>query len=266
MVLAPQDNCAFCLASIGKGASVELFKELYGFNQQIKIPYLPKSFFVLQDLVPLGFCGAHLLVLPKPFAGGHDLSFASIHNQHEIEKTIEAIISTIQECFYGHPIFIFEHGPGFIDEEPIACGGCHVDHAHGHIVVLPKGIDLNLIVLEAQQILANMGWQISCEEKPPVSNVFYNLKQITGINPYLYFGTLTADINFHSYIYVQKDRSLSPEAQFFRRIIAKVAYKEVNPMYWHWRDVSSKLTFDARLQELRKNVKDFFEVYKNKVL
>src|SRR6266705_816467 len=164
MSMQRKGACDFCQA-VETGRGTPLFSELYGQDQIISVSHLPSSFTVLQDSVPLGIRGAHLLLIPKPIFDGHDISLAVTHDQCALKEATDIVTLALQACFPEHPVFVFEHGAGFVDNEPIACGGCHLDHAHGHFLVLPQNTVVEKIIREIEKTLAVSGWDNLPQQK-----------------------------------------------------------------------------------------------------
>lgn len=258
-----ENPCSFCLTGESRGISIELFKELYSENQIIDIQGLLSSYIVLQDLIPLGIHGAHLLLLAKANGKSHDISLASVENQKEMLLATQLLIRVMKLCFPKHPLLVFEHGPGFVNGEPIACGGCHVDHAHGHLLALPRGVDLTAIVDDVEKTLSASGWSDLSNQKFYSSEILGELPAIAGINPYMHFGLVNSDDETSALTYVQTSRDQHVESQLIRRVIAKVVYGQTRATYWNWRDVSDGLTSKQRMQELRQSVADFRSIYES---
>lgn len=56
-------SCEFCLIPETRGT--ELFRKFYGMDQVIGSVSVDPSMILMQDVVPLGEDGAHLLLFPK---------------------------------------------------------------------------------------------------------------------------------------------------------------------------------------------------------
>lgn len=253
-------NCEFCYAVDNNGTDV--FKQFYGDSQILGISGLSDSFTALQDVVPLGEEGAHVLLVPKPSNAGHDISLAVVADQESVLWAGKVVVGTLLNVFpEGNPIFYFEHGPGHIDDQPIACGGCHMDHAHGHFVVLPKEEEDSLIVIrnKANEMLATTGWSEKALDVETEASLLEHLSQRAEGRPYLHFGMIYPNGDVKAYTYVQKRVEEYVESQLFRGIIASEIYKKPDPTFWHWRDIVAGFTSEERVSELRRNRQVFKE-------
>jgi len=253
-----RDNCDFCFIDENRGT--DLFKKTYAVDQQINIEGLDDEFVVMQDLVPLGIDGAHLLLLPKRSGRGHSISLASIDDQTRLKAASDTVINFLQKNFGRNNIFTFEHGPGFIEGEPIACGGCHMDHAHGHFVVLPHGASFDPIKNKLEESLSLSGWDHLLDQTYESEVLFSDVDKIAKLSPYLQIGIITNEDNRKSFTYVQRKTSDKVASQLMRKILALCVYGEKDSTYWHWRDITDGLTSNTRLEELQNIVMKFREI------
>ena len=214
----------------------------------------------MQDLVPIAEKGGHVLLMPNKVGKGHDISLATVNDQKQLEFATNVAVGELKKIFPENPIFIFEHGPGFIEGEPIACGGCHLDHAHGHILLMPKGTRLESIKKGIEKNLAQIGWNNPASRAEKSDEIFANIYNVTGINPYLHVGMISPEENVTSFTYVQKLESEYVESQSLRRVIADVVYSEKSTWYWHWREISSGNTSQQRLTQLQNDIEHFRKV------
>lgn len=203
---------------------------------------------ILQDVVPLAESGAHLMIMPN----SHRISLATVDDQSELAAATNATISGLRKHF-SEPIFFFEHGPGFIEGEQIACGGCHMDHAHGHVLLLPAGTQLKPIQERAEQILYQSGWDDIPNKRVESTTVFTGNDKVAGLEPYIHMGLMTDD-EAHAITYIQKFKNHAVESQLLRHVVSEVIYKHPESSYWHWRDVAEGLADHARLNQIQKEV------------
>lgn len=253
-------NCEFC--SIPETRGTDLFRQLYDVDQVITSIPVDRSMTLMQDVVPLGEGGVHVLLLPKQVGKGHYISLASSDNPEAISNSTEQTIKSIQKAFPNKPLFLFEHGSGFVEGEQITCGGCHMDHAHGHIIALPNNTRLSPIVEALEGVFKTAGGDDLVAQKQADKILFDNIGSITGINPYIHIAMV--DGNQRSSItYTQTSRSPNIESQLLRRITAKVVYNESNSTYWHWRDITAGFTSKQRLNELKENVRFFSAIFRS---
>lgn len=241
-------KCEFCLIPLNK--TTEYFKCVHGtLPHTLNIPNVPRNFTVLQDLIPIAEYGGHLLLIPNT----HFISLASVEDQEGLSITRDSIIYGLRKHFPQNPIFMFEHGPGFIDDEPIACGGCHLDHAHGHIMVLPKESRLLNIQNKMEDILSECGWMNPRDSAIQSTDIFTGTHEITGNYPYIQIGIYTVDLNCTSLVYVQKSRKNIVPSQLLRTVIADVIYGLKDSFYWHWRDILMGFSTPQRLSQVRQD-------------
>lgn len=257
----PLEQCEFC--SIPETKGTQLFREMYNKDQILNIPSLPRDFTTMQDVVPIAEKGGHVLLIPNRVGEGHYISLAIVNNQEQLAIASKVVTAELNKVFPENPIFTFEHGPGFIEGEPIACGGCHLDHAHGHMLLLPKGTTLEPIKTKMEQALDESGWDNPALRAEAASAIFTNIYDIAGINPYLHIGMINSEENDAiSFTYVQKSKTENVESQLLRKIIANVVYSEKDATYWHWQDVSMGIASRQKLTQLRNDVAHFRRVTK----
>lgn len=190
------------------------------------------------------------------FGKGHDLSLASLGNQRAIASSTQQVVDSLQTTFPEKPIFVFEHGPGFIEEEPIACGGCHMDHAHGHFVVLPKGTQFADLVAKTEDQLELGGWNNPARYRQEGGTPFTDIMGVSGLNPYLQMGLIIGN-QVRTITYVQKSRENYVESQLLRKVIAEVVYNKPESSYWHWRDIAEGFSSKERIAKLKEDVLSF---------
>jgi hypothetical protein len=242
-------SCDFCLIPSTKTTSY--FQDLYGnLEHTLTIKGVPENFTVLQDLVPIAEYGGHLLLMPNL----HHISLATIEDQTSLKTASDAIVSTLQSHFPHNPLFIFEHGPGFIEGEPIACGGCHLDHAHGHIMILPEGSALDPIRQKAEAALISNGWSNLEKNRFKTKKMFTDIQETTKLNPYLYLGMVYPNKTTNAYIYVQNSKDFMVASQLLRTVVSEVIYNKSRPSEWHWRDIHTGLSTPEKKRELKAKI------------
>ena len=241
-------RCDFCIVQLTK--TTDCYKKLYGdLPHTLSVPGISKNFTILQDFAPLGIYGGHILLLPN----AHFISFATICDQIEAQQEVSNIINSLKKFFPRNPIFIFEHGPGFLNGEMIACGGCHVDHAHLHFLILPEHVRLEPIKQRFEEILTTTGWSDALTRGQRSDHLLRNIDKITGVEPYLFIGMVHPNDTSVSYIYIPKNQKEQIESQVVRKIIADIVYHHPESPYWHWRDICAGLSSEERLEELKRN-------------
>lgn len=250
-----EEQCDFCLTPILK--TTKYFRNLHGnIPHVLNIPNVPANFTVLQDVVPLAENGGHLLLMPNH----HFISLATVNDKKGLINTTDIIIKNLHKYFPNNPIFIFEHGAGFIEKKPIACGGCHINHAHGHIVVLPKGSKLEIIKNKMEEELIRSGWRNPRTQAIQSSRIFYHLDKFTGLNPYLHIGIVTKDGQITSFTYPQKVKSFNIPSQLIRAVISSIIYGQADSTHWHWRDILIGLTSLKRIKQIKTDVVKFRKI------
>ncbi|KKP29417.1 MAG: hypothetical protein UR15_C0016G0002 [Parcubacteria group bacterium GW2011_GWA2_31_28] len=248
-------QCGFCL--IPEIKTTEYFQNMYGdLPHTLNVPGVPANFTVLQDLVPIAEQGGHLLVMPN----AHYISLATVEDQEGIAVARDAIIGGLRKHFPNNSIFTFEHGQGFLDGEPVACGGCHLDHAHGHLIILPEGSQLAPIQNKVEEVLLTNGWMDPNFHAVRSGKIFIDITQRSGTNPYLHIGMVMPDGASSSLTYVQKTKSLNVPSQLLRASISEVIYKQTDPTYWHWRDVQMGLASSQRMEQMKRDVVAFRQI------
>lgn len=241
-------TCEFC--QMPSQAGTETFRALFQENQIIEPPNFLESFFVAQDVASLGIQGGHVLLIPRR----HTLSFADTPDGLSSNKAAKDLTVLLQHLYPTHPIFFFEHGAGFIRGQAVACGGCHIDHAHAHFVVLPKDAKFMSIQNETIRELHRAGWD-RIMQLPVPAKQFFNLVPFVHAMPYLYAGMITGD-HHTAVIIPQRKEKGSIESQLYRRVLSAVIYKHPDATFWNWRDIVSGYTTPERLISLKAGVRE----------
>ncbi len=218
-------DCRFCAIEHG---GTDLCIDLYGEAPAVEIPGVPDSFHVLHCAFPLGYRGCHLLLTPK----SHYRSLASCHDQSEVRRAVDATLHTLREMYPDHWFFIFEHGPGEIDQRAVKCGGCHVDHAHGHILAFSRDVEFEDILDMTESALEDLGWDLE-SQRAVTAEPFVNIGEFTGEKPYLHVGRITDD-GAEAYTYQQVSAAAAIPSQLLRKLAA-AADGHPEPTYWNWK-------------------------------
>mgnify|MGYP001570513872 CR=1 FL=1 len=252
-IVAPKD-CVFCLMNGDEGTTQ--YRDHYGLNQVVELN-LPATFTAIHDVAPMGENVAHLLLVPKRDAARHYVSLAIVQDQVGLTSSRDIIIGAYKKLSPENPIFFFEHGPGIVEGEAVACGGCTVDHAHGHVVMLPKGTTMDPVKAMAESILNVGGWQSVSSRGIETVEIFSNLFDVAGINPYLHIGIVETDGSSRAITYIQKTRSETVPSQLMRRVLSESIYDRQDPSYWHYRDIMDGFVPPERVEQLKAEVLDF---------
>jgi hypothetical protein len=150
-------------------------------------------------------------------------------------------------------VFAFEHGTGALDGRAVKCGGCHVDHAHGHLLVLDEEVAFETIRDLTEEALLDLGWDLAAQAREG-DDVFAGLGDFAGANPYLHVGAVT-DRGRVSVTYRQVEGCEGIPSQLLRKLIATAAGRG-QPTYWNWK-VILEHRLEGRLREFRELVRDF---------
>jgi hypothetical protein len=218
------DSCRFCGLRNGED---DLFVELHGERPTLPIPGVADSFLSMLCAFPLGHMGGHLLLAPK----AHYTSLARLSPEDELRSTVDAVEKTLLGMFPNHWLFTFEHGPGALENRPIKCGGCHVDHAHGHVLVLDRSVAFEEIRALTEETLENLDWDLAVQSRES-DRPFADLGSFCGDHPYLHIGALGADGVAFTYKQVSEGQSIP--SQLLRKLVA-TAQGKPNPSHWNWK-------------------------------
>jgi diadenosine tetraphosphate (Ap4A) HIT family hydrolase len=232
-------TCRFC--GLKNGAN-DLFMELHGEAPHLAIPGIPGSMMVMLCAFPLGHRGGHLLITPKE----HHPSLAQCPGQEALRQTAQTVAETLREMFPNHWLFAFEHGAGSIQDRPVKCGGCHVDHAHGHVLVLDRSIRFDEIRELTEATLDGLGWDVPSQAHA-TARPWNELAAVCGEYPYLQIGSLWPVRR--SVIYQQISENQSIPSQLLRRLVATAAGRP-NPSYWNWK-IALQHNLRPRLEQYR---------------
>jgi len=216
--------CRFC--GLRRGEK-DLFMELHGDVPHLPIPGVPDSLMVMLCAFPLGHRGGHLLIAPKQ----HYPSLARFTRQEELRRVTENVADLLQRMFPAHWLFAFEHGPGELANRPVKCGGCHVDHAHGHVLVLDPAIRFDDIRELTEEVLEGLGWDLAAQTHEG-ETPFVDIAAFCGERPYLHIGRLGPAGKAVTYRQDAEDQSIP--SQLLRRLVAAAAGRP-SPSYWNWK-------------------------------
>ena len=231
------EECRFCGLQQGRD---DLFAELHGETPRLAVPGTPDSLMAMLCAFPIGHSGGHLLIAPRR----HYPSLAQFPWTDDLRTLVEAVTQILQQMFPQHWLFVFEHGPGAIENRPVKCGGCHVDHAHGHVLVLDTEVEFDEIRLLTEDTLAALGWNLGLQTRGSKAP-FLDIKRFTGNHPYLHIGMLGPERT--ALTYKQESESQSIPSQLLRKLVATAAGKP-QPSYWNWK-IALQRNLQSRLQQ-----------------
>lgn len=222
----------------------ECFREMYGCEDAIEVEGVDENLLIVHDFYPVGWMGVHLII----FSQDDVVSMARLNKSKlsEVVRSID-ILSRKIELQYEGEVVIFEHGAGDVDECAVGCGGCHVDHAHFHLLLLPPGITLTDLKTVTTSYLERIKWfsQNSSEENIRNSS---KLCEFVGKMPYLLIGR-GGNQDMELVVYRQDSLSVELESQLMRKIIATLSGHSENS-WWHWRDIVDMNIVPKRASEL----------------
>lgn len=241
------DSCRFCRLYERN----ELFGELYGRNQVLDVANVPDGFHIAMDCFPLGYRGAHLLLIP----GSHYRSLAEVPSHEQLIKARDVTAELLLRLHPHHWLLVFEHGPGELDGQELRCGGCHVDHAHGHMLMLSVDVEFEDIRERVETSLDRLDWDLE-SQRTPSAEPFVDIHELVGTAPYLHIGAIGRRTSF-SYTYRQDLPSQAIPSQLLRRIIAE-ASGSPQPTYWNWKIVLQH-QLEGRLAEFAADIAAFHE-------
>lgn len=242
-------GCRFCKID---EAAASGFPTLRGRSEVVQVPHVSRRFVVFQDAFPLGTQGVHLLISPRD----HYRSLAQVPYREQLRATVNSTISLLEEMFPGRTLFVFEHGTGSLYEGEFKRGGNSVDHAHGHVVVLDRGIEFQQIRHLTEQEFRQMGWNLDAQSAR-TRDVFRGPADFTGGCPYIHIGGISSGQRV-SYTYKQISVAQNIPSQLLRRLVATACGQE-SPSYWDWK-VIVRNRIQARLDEFA-NLIDVFRCH-----
>ena len=232
-----QINCNFCVLPSTRRAPA--YGELYGVDDVLSMR-MPSRFFVAQNIAPLGKEGLQFLLVPKTKPNeGHPISLAKVGEQDQLEQATGMLVDRLQGMYPNRPIFAFEHGTGDIEGEQVECGGCHVYHAHGNVLVLPSGQDYwSPMQVATERALESSGWTTPrpSERRNSTQRLFSGLGDVVGERPYLHMGMVYPNGDTTAVTYVQEKGSEVVASQLLRKIVAEVVHNTTDPTEWNWQD------------------------------
>jgi hypothetical protein len=227
---------------------VDLFMELHGEEPSLPIPGIPDSLTAMLCAFPLGHAGGHVLLTPKH----HYPSLAQFPRQGALARATEAVAATLRRMFPGHWLFAFEHGPGSLANRPVKCGGCHVDHAHGHVLVLDPAVRFAEVRDLTEETLEGLGWGLATQAEEG-DTPFVDLGRFCGEHPYLHIGRLGP--RRQAVTYRQDTEAQSIPSQLLRRLVATAAGRP-SPSYWNWK-IALQHNLRPRLEEYGRAARGF---------
>lgn len=233
-------TCSFCALSRGRN---DLFVEQYGSSPELTIPNICGDLMVMMDSFPIGHQGGHVLIVPRR----HMTSLAQFTDASAIFDAMATTKQVLCSIFPDHWLFAFEHGPGELNGQPVKCGGCHVDHAHGHVLVLPREVDFESIRNLTERTLTELRWDLDAQTFESDSP-FLGITNFVGAQPYLQIGVLHGEQD-RVFTYRQESATQSIPSQLLRKIVSTVAGKE-SPIHWNWK-IAVQRNISGRLTEYR---------------
>lgn len=220
-------SCVFCgifEAKVGGGTS-EFFQIYPNLSELGQVIEVTNNFVLIPDIAPLTI--NHLLLVTR----SHLPSLASTpeSNLEELSKFVGKTVGRMKGFHPDSEIVVFEHGVGTIEGKVVQCGSCgRTDHAHLHILPMPKGKLLELETL-AKGIASIHGLRL--EKIEPLPNVEF--RKISMDYPYLY---LSSNKNQHAYLFVQDSLKTEVPSQLIRKLLAVKGFEEKEQIKWDWRD------------------------------
>lgn len=229
-------SCEFCLAA--STGTTTTFENIYGSLPSqvignLELPNFPSDFFVMRDVAPVVLTGLHLMVLPKT----HSISLAACADQHALLEARDRAIGLLWP--FASKIIIFEHGAGCINKSPIACGGCHIDHAHAHFIGVTADFNFDVLREKLENNLVESGWVNVANFRHITQGPLHNIAAFTDMLPYIHLGYASRHNGYQTGItYKQTRPEHHVESQLLRRLISEMIYGENNPFFWNWRDIT----------------------------
>ena len=217
------NDCPFCrLARGGK----DWFAEQYGESPQVDDN--TTEILAIVDSFPMGREGGHLLLAPRQ----HVTALAQVGDSAELARMTKRVEGHLSRLYPDYRLLTFEHGAGAIAGDAIRCGGCHVDHAHGHIVLVPRDVEFDAIRQEVETVLAGLGWDLAVQSRA-TERPFVGMRSWVQDRPYLQIGELSNGTS-QAITYRQDNSEASIPSQLLRKIIAQQLGKP-QPSWWNWK-------------------------------
>ena len=244
--------CPFC--QTGPTDRNESFEAFHGFAPFVSVPGVPDSLRVLQDCFPLGYAGAHLLVAPT----AHDRSLAQFGAAAALRAATLGVVDAFKTLFPDCWVLAFEHGTGSIDDRVVKCGGCHVDHAHGHLLALGGDCDFETLAGMTEESLAALGWDLEAQGARG-DTLLGGVRGFTGDHPYLHVAAATPAGRV-SHTFRQADGAGNIPSQLLRRLIS-TASRRPQAAHWNWK-VALEHGIESRLSAYRRDALAFRRAYR----
>lgn len=215
----PGGGCPFC------DPSRDGFFARHGHGPELPFPGIPTGFRVLQDLFPIN--DAHVFLVPRQ----HDVALAQC-DPNTLARAVTATYETLRYLFPERWLLGFEHGTGLINHEVVQSGGCHVDHAHGHLIALePASTSLDEVLELTESMLERLGWEVH-RQRTVGSGLFAGLQRAAG-SPYLHIGGWRSG-EVRACTYTQSAACQSVPSQLMRRVISECAGRP-HAANWNWK-------------------------------
>ncbi|OGY78934.1 MAG: hypothetical protein A3B74_03515 [Candidatus Kerfeldbacteria bacterium RIFCSPHIGHO2_02_FULL_42_14] len=230
------EDCAF-YGQFDKGSKgTREFFEIYpALQEKGQIIISSDNFILIPDIAPI--TADHLLVVPK----NHFRSFASLPKSfnEEVEQIVSEAVNKMEKFHPNSEVVAFEHGMGTIDDQIIMCGGCgRTEHAHLHILPIPKGKDENV----GKKLKQTISQYLTGIKSLPLPKL--DISTLTGKFPYLY---LWSSIMDSSLVFIQDSLKITIPSQLIRKLIATEVLKiDEKGNRWDWREY---IIFNAKQGE-----------------
>ncbi len=239
------DACSFCELSKGRD---DLFVQLHGEPPHLAVPGVPDSLMAMLCAFPLGHQGGHLLLVPK----GHYPSLARMRQQDDLALLRRSVTALLEAMFPQHWLFAFEHGTGALADRPIRCGGCHVDHAHGHVLVLDRAVRFDDLRAMTEEVLQGLGWDLPMQTHEG-GDPFIHIGRFCGESPYLHIARLGKGQQALTYRQATPQQSIP--SQLLRRLVATASGRP-SPSYWNWK-IALEHNLQRRLEQYGQAARSF---------
>jgi diadenosine tetraphosphate (Ap4A) HIT family hydrolase len=194
------NDCCLCAQIQGRAANDLIAALLPARPYARRVMYESEIFACVPSLGPL--TPGHSLLCPKT----HAHSFAELPAQFDSEfEQVKVQLQAQLGALYDAEVHVFEHGASPAGMRTL----CTVDHAHMHLVPLPRGL---------ADLAPDGSWE-------PCGDSLDDLRQRVAGLGYLYYETASGEARLR-----HDDGEI--ESQFMRKVIAQRLSK---PDCWDWR-------------------------------
>ena len=233
-------SCVLC--DVQRGGH-DNFTSMSGESPELSLSNLSPELTVMMDSFPIGELGGHLLIVPRK----HFASLAQYPDKKDLASVVDQTTRTLQEVFPDYWQFTFEHGPGEIDLQQVKCGGCHVDHAHGHIVLVDRSVSFEDIRDLVELTLEDLGWDLD-EATLESAQPFVDMADFAGRLPYLQIGRID-DGQREAVTFRQTQADKAIPSQLLRKLVSKASGRP-STLAWNWK-IALKQNIQQRLDRYR---------------